>query len=388
MAETGRAAVWLDRYNIEIRNLPLPEVKKDGLLLKVDAAGICGTDGHLIQDAPPYPAIMSHEIAGTIIEMGKQANKSLNIYGGPLKEGDRMVLYPWITCGKCQGCLSHRPGTCTTCDDSFVYGVPYSKLGLEGEETISSDISRWPYFMGGFAEYTYVFPETYMWKIPEDMPSEIAVLLDPLAVAVRAVELAQTSPGVMEAGLTTSSRVVIIGSGQVGVLSALVCRLMGAQQVIMIGSRQKRLDLTREIAGADHVIDYHQYSRQERIEMVRDLTDGGADVVLQCSNNVNTFVDGLEMMRRLGTYVEVGNMVNQGKEISFDPARLICSKHARILGMSANHPGAFDKAFHILKRHETIPLHKMFTHKTDLNGLLDTLKKMGNEDYLKGLMIP
>jgi threonine dehydrogenase-like Zn-dependent dehydrogenase len=93
------------------------------------------------------------------------------------------------------------------------------------------------------------------------------------------------------------------------------------------------------------------------------------------------------MMRRLGTYVEVGNMVNQGKEISFDPARLVCSKHARILGMSANHPGAFDKAFQILKRHKKIPLHKMFTHKTDLNGLLETLKKMGDDDYLKGIMI-
>ncbi len=388
MQKKGKAAVWLGKYDIEIRELDVPQVKEDGLLLKVDAAGICGTDGHLIQDTPPYPAIMSHEVTGTIIGMGSKAAGSLNIYEGPVKEGDRVVLYPWITCGKCPGCLSNRPGTCTTCDSSFVYGVPYSKLGLEGKETISSDISRWPHFMGGFAEYTYVFPETYLWKVPEDMPSEIAVLLDPMAVAVRAVELALTGPGIMEQGLTTSSRVVVIGSGQVGVLTALYCRLMGAQQVIMIGSRQKRLDLSEEIAGVDHVIDYHKYSRSQRIEMVKDLTGGGADVVMQCSNNVETFIDGLEMMRRLGTYVEVGNMVNQGKEISFDPARLICSKHARILGMSANHPGAFDKAFQILKRHKTIPLHKMFTHKTDLDGLLDTLKKMGDEDYLKGIMIP
>ena len=388
MNKTGKAAVWLGKYEIEIQDLPIPEVKEDGLLLKVDAAGICGTDGHLIQDTPPYAAIMSHEVTGRIVRMGSRANRSLNVYGGPLKEGDRIVLYPWITCGKCAGCLSHRPGTCTTCDDSFVYGVPYSKLGLEGKETISSEISRWPYFMGGFAEYTYVFPETYVWKVPDDMPSEIAALLDPMAVAVRAVELALTGPGIMEAGLTTNSRVAVIGSGQVGVLSALTCRLMGAEQVIMIGSRATRLDLTKEIAQTDHLIDYHQHSREQRIQMVRDLTDGGADVVLQCSNNIDTFVDGLEMMRRLGTFVEVGNMVNQGREVSFDPARLVCSKHARILGMSANHPAAFDKAFHILKRHNSIPLHKMFTHKTDLEGLLDTLKKMGNDDYMKGLLIP
>jgi threonine dehydrogenase-like Zn-dependent dehydrogenase len=388
MSQTGKAAVWKGPYDIEIQNLPIPEVKEDGLLLKVEAAGICGTDGHLIQDTPPYPAIMSHEVTGTIVSMGSKANKSLNIFGGPLAEGDRIVLYPWITCGKCAGCLASRPGTCTVCDNSFVYGVPYSKLGLEGKETISSDISHWPYFMGGFAEYVYVFPETYVWKVPDAMPADIAVLLDPMAVAMRALELTLTGPGIMEAGLTTDSRVAVIGSGQVGVLSALLARLMGARQVIMIGSRDTRLRLTREIARADHIIDYHQHDRKERIEMVRDLTSGGADVVIQCSNNVDTFVDGLEMMRRMGTFVEVGNMVNQGREVSFDPARLVCSKHARILGMSANHPAAFNKAFGILERHESLGLSKMFTHRTNLEGLLSTLKKMNDTDYLKGIVIP
>lgn len=388
MSRTGRAAVWKGRYDIEIRELPVPDVREDGLLLEVEAAGICGTDGHLIQDDPPYPAIMCHEVTGRIVSMGDKANQSLNIFGGPLKEGDRIVLYPWITCGKCQGCLSSRPGTCTVCDNSFVYGVPYSKLGLEGKETISSDISNWPYFMGGFAEYCYVFPETYVWKVPDDMPPDVAALLDPMAVAMRALEMTLTGPGIMEAGLTTDSRVAVIGSGQVGVLSALLARLMGARQVIMIGSRETRLRLTREIAKTDHLIDYHRHSRQERIEMVRDLTGGGADVVIQCSNNVDTFVDGLEMMRRLGTFIEVGNMVNQGREVSFDPARLVCSKHARILGMSANHPAAFNKAFGILERHRELGLSRMFTHKTDLDGLLETLKKMNAPDYLKGLVIP
>ena len=91
-------------------------------------------------------------------------------------------------------------------------------------------------------------------------------------------EVITTGPGIMEAGLTTDSRVAVIGSGQVGVLSALLARLMGAKLVIMIGSRETRLKLTKEIAGADHLIDYHKHGRQERIDMVRDLTSGGADV--------------------------------------------------------------------------------------------------------------
>ena len=386
--QTGKAAVWKGIYDIEIRNLPVPDVKDDGCLIKVEAAGVCGTDGHLIKQDPPYPAIMCHEIVGRIVSLGKYANKSLNIYGGPLKIGDRIVLYPWITCGKCEGCMIHRPGTCTTCNDSFVYGVPYSKLGLEGTETINSNIEEVPYFKGGFAEYVYVFPETYVWKIPDDMPSEVAVLLDPMAVAVRAVELAQTCPGILEEAVSTSSKVVVMGSGPIGVLAALTVRLMGVEQVIMVGGRKKRLEIAKEIANVDETIDIHEIPVNERIARVKAMTGGGAHLVLQCANTTGAFVEGLEMIRRLGTLVEVGNMVNMGHEVSIDPARLICSKHATIIGMSANHPGAFDKAFHLLKRHKTIPFTKIFTHTCSIEGVLDTLKAMGDADYMKGLMIP
>lgn len=386
--ETGKAAVWKGRYKIDVMNLPIPEVKDDGCLIKVEAAGVCGTDGHLIKEDPPYPAIMCHEIAGRIVSIGKDANKKLNVYGGPLKEGDRVVIYPWITCGKCQGCMEHRPGTCTTCDDSFVYGIPYSKLGLGGKEPRSSNVEEAPYFKGGFAEYTYLFPETYVWKIPEDMPSEVAVLLDPMAVAVRAVELAQTCPGILEEALSTSSKVVVLGSGPVGALAALTVRLMGVEQVIMVGGRKTRLDIARELAQVDEVIDIHEVPVGERINRVKALTGGGAHLVLQCANTPGAFTEGLEMVRRLGTHVEVGNMVNVGHEVSIDPAKLICGKHARVVGMSANHPGAFDKAFHILKRYNKIPFTKLFTHTCNVDGVLDTLKKMNDDNYMKGLMIP
>jgi threonine dehydrogenase-like Zn-dependent dehydrogenase len=389
--ETGKAAVWKGKYDIEVQTLPIPEVKDDGMLIQVEAAGVCGTDGHLIQQNPPYPAIMCHEFAGKIIAMGRNANQKINTYGGPLKTGDRIVVYPWITCGKCEGCRTFRPGTCTTCNNSFVYGIPYSQLGLEGaEEPISSSIEYFPYFKGGFAEYVYIFPETYLWKIPDDMPSEIASLLDPLAVAVRAMELTSTSPGVLEEAMTTSAKIVVIGAGPVGLLTALVSRLMGAEQVIIIGkaSNKKRLQLSKEIAQVDEVICSDEYDSQSLIKKVKHLTTGGADVVFDCANTISAFTDGLEMIRRMGTLVEVGNMVNQGQTVSFDPARLICSKHARVMGMSANHPGAFDKAFHILKRHHQIPFRKLFTHTCNLESLLDTLKKMHDPDYMKGLMIP
>jgi Zn-dependent alcohol dehydrogenase len=92
------------------------------------------------------------------------------------------------------------------------------------------------------------------------------------------------------------------------------------------------------------------------------------------------------MIRRMGTLIEVGNMVNTGHEVSIDPARLICGKHARIVGMSANSAKAFDKAFHFLKRHRRIPFEKLYTHVSDLDGLHRTLSSMNDGDYMKGLL--
>ncbi|WP_274651024.1 zinc-binding dehydrogenase [Paenibacillus humicola] len=387
LRETARAAVWTGTGQMEVRQLPIPEAGEGALLLRVDAASVCGTDGHLFPQNPPYSAILGHEVTGTIVQMGKNANRTQHIFGGPVQVGDRVVLYPWITCGKCEGCLTYGSGTCTVCDNAFVYGIPYEKLGLEGVAGISSDVELFPHFKGGFAEYLYVFPGTYMWKLPDDMPSEVAVLLDPLAVAVRAIELAVMSPGVVEESFTTSSSVVVMGAGPVGALTALVARTMGVERVIIVGGRKERLSITRELSDADAVIDIRETTPEERIKQVKDMTGGkGADVVIQCANVPGAFVEGLDMIRRMGTLIEVGNMVNTGSTVAIDPARQICGKHARIIGMSANSAKAFDKAFHLLKRHAKISYDKLYTHVTSLDELERTLHRMSDGNYMKGLL--
>ncbi len=389
MKEKGYAAVWIDKGKLEIRNLPVPYALEGGLVIRVDAAGICGTDGHLFPRKPPYPAILGHEITGTVVDMGKNANRKINVFGGPINTGDRVTLYPWVTCGKCEGCLTFGSGTCTVCENSFVYGVPYEKLGLGGTAAINSDVNIYPHFKGGFGEYLYIFPETYIWKLPEDMPSEVAVLLDPLAVAVRAVELACMCPGVAEEAFTTSSTVAVIGDGPVGVLASLIARIMGVEKIVITGGRDKRLNIAEELAEVDYTINYKEKNPKARIAEIMKLTGGkGVDVVIQCSNSPDAFVEGLEMVRRMGTLIEVGNMVNTGSLVTIDPAKHICGKHARIAGMSANSPKAFDKAFHLLKRYKKIDFMRMFTHICTLENLEDTLNSMKDADYLKGLLNP
>jgi len=387
LKEKGRAAVWTGSQKIKLMELQVPKAEENSAVIKVDATAVCGTDGHLLSIDPPYPAILGHEITGTIVDLGSKANNSLNVFGGPIKTGDRVVLYPWLNCGKCSGCLTYGSGTCTVCENSFVYGIPYEILGLEGIAKISSDINIYPHFKGGFGEYLYIFPGTYLWKLPEDMPSEVAALLDPMAVAVRAVELACMCPGVVEESFTTSSSITIIGDGPIGALCALVARIMGVEQIIIIGGRNKRLSIAADLSQADKIINYKESSSEDRIKLVKNLTGGkGADVVFQCTNKPEAFIEGLEMMRRIGTLIEVGNVVEMGKGVSISPARHICGKHARIIGMGANSANAFDKAFHLLKRHKKIDFLKLYTHVCSLDTLETTLNSMKKEDYFKGLL--
>jgi threonine dehydrogenase-like Zn-dependent dehydrogenase len=372
---------------MKVMELPIPKAEENSAVIKVNATAICGSDGNMFPMTPPYPAIIGHEITGTIVDLGRKANNTLNVFGGPLKVDDRVALYPWITCGKCSNCLTFGPGKCTICENSFFYGAPSELFGVVRPDGINADVNKYPHFKGGFGEYLYIFPETYLWKLPDDMPSEVAALLDPMAVAVRSVELACMSPGVVEESFTTSSTTAVIGDGPIGALCALVSRIMGVGKIIIIGGRNKRLSIAADLSQADYKINYKETSPEERIKLVKGMTNGkGADVVFQCSNTPAAFVQGLEMMRRMGTMVEVGNMTDKDNDISINVARHIGYKHARILGMAVNTSGAFDKAFHLLLRHKKIDFMKMYTHICSLDTLETTLNSMKNEDYFKGLL--
>ena len=387
LSEKGRAAVWVGSRKMKVMELPIPKAEENSAVIKVNATAICGSDGNMFPMTPPYPAIIGHEITGTIVDLGRKANNTLNVFGGPLKVDDRVALYPWITCGKCSNCLTFGPGKCTICENSFFYGAPSELFGVVRPDGINADVNKYPHFKGGFGEYLYIFPETYLWKLPDDMPSEVAALLDPMAVAVRSVELACMSPGVVEESFTTSSTTAVIGDGPIGALCALVSRIMGVGKIIIIGGRNKRLSIAADLSQADYKINYKETSPEERIKLVKGMTNGkGADVVFQCSNTPAAFVQGLEMMRRMGTMVEVGNMTDKDNDISINVARHIGYKHARILGMAVNTSGAFDKAFHLLLRHKKIDFMKMYTHICSLDTLETTLKSMKNEDYFKGLL--
>ncbi len=177
-----QAAVMLQPGQIEIREYDKPTPEDDSLILQVDKVGICGSDKHMYlgHTALKFPVIPGHEVVGTVAEIGKDANKVMNVMGGPIKTGDRITVVPGSkNCGRCYYCL-HVPGRPTLCSGRTIYGFSNSETP--------------PYLNGEFSECTYIHGNSWVYKIPDDIPEEIAVLTEPVAVATRAVERA-CAPG-------------------------------------------------------------------------------------------------------------------------------------------------------------------------------------------------
>lgn len=375
-------------YDIVVKDYPIPQPQEDGLVIKVEAACVCGSDLHLTSMDMPrrYPGVIGHEFAGRVVAMGKRAHETIHCYGGDLKVGDRIVVYPHIACQKCSICMTYGNGNCS-CENDWIYGGTM----MDKDERVNHDPDLYPHFKGGFGEYVHIFPNTFVWKLPDDMPSKIAALLDPLAVAMRAVEQTMTSVGGYGEGLSTNSKALIIGAGPIGVMCGMILKTMGVEQLIISDMLDKKLEMAKEIAGADVVLNVSGLSCDEKVQKVFEVTGGtGANIVINCANHPSSIVEGLQMVAVLGHYVEIGNAISFGRIINTELclSKVVFERNAHITSVVANGPATFDRAFRLLKRHREIPFAKLLTHEFhSLDDLLPTIKMMRNEDYLKGVLV-
>ena len=387
MEKMGKLAACAGYYDIKIQQYPIPEPLEDGIVIKVEAAAVCGGDKGFISDKTEHtPGNIGHEFAGRIISMGSRAKESIHCYGGNLEIGARIVVYPWVTCGKCDSCMTYGDGVCGVCDNGFFYGGVFRR----NETTMNHNPCMYPYFKGGFGEYVHIYANTYVWRIPDDMPSKIAVLLDPTAVAVRAVEQTMTSMGGLNEGFSTTSTVLIVGTGAIGILTGMIFRYMGCEKLIMTDLVDKKLEMARQITGADIVLNVAGMTSQQRIERVMELTHGGANIVINCANHPASSIEALQMVRKLGTYVEIGNAMADDNAPTFEIniSNIMFSRNAHITSVIANSPKTFDRAFRLLKKHAEIPFERIITHEFySLGDLLPHLKMMGDADYIKSVRV-
>ena len=232
-----------------------------------------------------------------IEEITPLAAERLEFYGQPLAVGDRVTHCPDIVCGRCYSC-THVQGY-VWCDRSSCYGNSFSA-------TVA------PHLMGGWAEYLYLRPDTFVYKVPSGLSPRVAVLAEVMACTASLDKLKEFSSYALE-GFNSGDTVMVIGAGPLGLLHIAKADMMGAGQIIASDLSGYRLDWARR-CGADETLDVTATTSAERIERVRELTGGrGADVVLHMANTPASFVEGIEMLKRGGMMLEMGNFADTGE---------------------------------------------------------------------------
>ena len=373
------APVMVAPGQLEIRSFPMPKPERGAVLIKREMCGICGTDKHTFSGFTaqyggtehartlPFPIIPGHEIVGTIAGIGPSEEPLRDFNALPLSEGDRVVLGANLVCGHCYYC---RNGFdyyfCANLDD---YGN-------------SLTCAQPPHLFGGFADYVYALPGSFLLKVPEDVPVEIAVLTEVMAVTI-GLDKAKQFSAVHNEGFRFGDTVVVQGVGPLGLCHVIKARMLGAGNIIVIDKSATRLQLALEL-GADFAINVQETTEpNDRINMVQELTGGiGADVVVEAAGVPEVVPEGLSMLRAGGFYIECGNFSDMGG-VSFSP-HLVCSKSIRIIGVGGEAITAYAPSLEAFRRyHQHYPLHKIVTHRYAVDEVEEAMRCSMSDESMK-----
>lgn len=324
---------------IVLCDIPKPKPKKNELLVKVMATGICGTDLHIMEDGYPHsvPVVLGHEFTGTIEEMGEDAVG--------FSVGDQVIVHNIIGCGHCHYCMK---GDYVFCEEKQSIGVNLN---------------------GGMAEYVVV-PYDHAMRVPESMKGkDIPALSEPLACCVRGV-LEQTK-------ILPGDKVLVTGPGVIGLMCAQLAKLCGAY-VIVSGTAvdEKRLMLAKK-QGADQIADNPENLKK----IVESCTEYGVDVVLECSGSAGAMAGALELIRKQGRFTQVG-MYGKPIQVEMDT---INRKEIDFNGTFATAHSSWEK---LLKLYETdkLQLDELVSVRLPLTewkkGFEMFLRKEGNKIFL------
>ena len=370
-----KAAILEGVERLSLTDYPEPEVEANGILMKLELCGVCGTDMHLYggKMAIPFPVIPGHEFVGTVEEIGDDA-RGLEVKGQELAEGDRIVAVPGTNrfCGDCYFCrfMPHKP---TLCTNRKVLGVNMTS-------------TEPPYLLGGWAEKIYVDAEHFwVFKVPDEVPPEVAVLTEPMAVSSRAFERAY-APGLptFGEGFGVGGTVAVQGVGAIGLLTVATAKIAGAGKIMVVDMVDKRLKMAEKL-GADHVIDMREYgTSEERVAEVQRLTNGlGADVVVECVGVPVAVPEGIDMTRRGGKFVEVGHYTDPGT-VPVNP-HTICFKDMDILGSWTYPPTQFGTVLELMRQSmDRLPLDEVVTK---VYSVSETQKAIDDIKARKGIKL-
>jgi threonine dehydrogenase-like Zn-dependent dehydrogenase len=322
---TAKAAVLVrPQEALELREYPVPEHPGPGeAIVRVEMAGICGTDVHLWKgELPiPLPVILGHESVGFVEASGAGLDRDWR--GQPLNPGDRITWASSIVCGECFYCRTKRQPT--RCLSRRAYGISYC-----AEEA--------PHLRGGYAEKIVLRAGSAIFRLPD--------ALETAAVVGAGCALTTAIHGLERAPVQWGDTVVVQGTGPVGLAALAVARQSGAGKIIVLGAPPHRLELARSF-GADVTIDVAAADARQRVARVIEETGGyGADITIECVGHPDAVNEGLDMCRDGARYLVLGQYANAGN-ISFNP-HTVTRKQLQLVGSWGFEPRHVDAALRML----------------------------------------
>lgn len=257
-----KAARLVSSGVMSLQNVEKPLAGPGEVLVKVLAAGICGSDRHMFKGEYPtaIPVTLGHEFCGIIEDLGEGVTA--------LSVGDLVTVDPNIACHRCRACTNGRPNLC--------------------EELQAIGVTR----NGGFAEHVVV-PAAQVFVLPSTLDPVHGAFCEPLACCLHAID---------KACIKVGDSVAILGGGVIGLLMVQLARLSGAARIILVTRQRSRRD-TALALGATHAFDPGD---DGAVEAVRSESRGGVDIVIECAGVPETLQAGLQMTRRGGTFVLFG----------------------------------------------------------------------------------
>ncbi len=271
--KTMKAWVLGGPEELSLVEKPVPEPGRAEVLVRIDAIAVCATDIEIIKHGVPASIggelpfhknfTPGHEYMGTVVKLGPSVDE--------FQIGDRIAVEVHAGCGRCQRC---REGMYTSC---LNYGFPQKGHRANG---FSTD--------GGFAEYAVNNINT-MVHVPDDMPDEEATLIVTAGTAMYGLDVM--------GGIIAGEAVVVMGPGPIGLMGVGVAKALGAQPVILTGTRERRLEMGKHL-GADATINV---TKEDAVAAVQKLTGGkGVQYVLECSGAPNALNEAARMVNRGG----------------------------------------------------------------------------------------
>jgi threonine dehydrogenase-like Zn-dependent dehydrogenase len=339
------AAVRTGPGRTEMRDYPLPDVPDDGALMRVEVAGICGTDVKLYAKPPSdAPVIMGHENIGIVAKAGRTFLERKGV-----REGDRVFVEHYVPCFRCEWC--HK-GEYRLCDATDWRRNPAAiRYGYTSAE-------RAPHLWGGFAQYMFLPWNAVLHRVPDGVSAERAGVVTPMANGIQWA--------LFDCGVGYNSTVLIQGPGQQGLSQTIACKQAGASLIIVTGTGKDRARL--EVAlklGADHVIDV---TAEDPLARIMEITAGrGVDVALDCTAGAGTIpvLLGIEALKRKG-----GTLLIQGEMADFPnfPLGKVANKYITIKAARGHNHLSCELALQQLAS-DRFPVDLITTHRF---GLADT----------------